>query len=181
MVPHICTNAPICCFEMSYLSWSTIHPLHCWVLWISTNTYNRITTTASKIQNSSINLLKALVVQLCLILCDAMDCNLPGSSVRGNFQTRILEWIAISFSRGSFWPKAWTWVSCIAGRLFTVWATREAHHYPPSCFSSVNRKKFSALFSSDKFGPTGSGAQTSIKNPKGLNLPIFLVILIVLL
>ena len=45
-----------------------------------------------------------IVTQLCLTLCDLMDCSLPGSSVRGILQTRILEWVAISFSRGDL-PK----------------------------------------------------------------------------
>ena len=43
--------------------------------------------------------------QLCLTLCDPMDCSLPGSSVRGIFQAKVLEWIAISFSRGSSQPR----------------------------------------------------------------------------
>ena len=66
------------------------------------------------------------VTQSCLILCDPMDCSLPGSSVHGIFQERVLEWVAISFSRGSSWPRDRTQVSCTAGRRFTVWATREA-------------------------------------------------------
>ena len=45
------------------------------------------------------------VAQLCLTLCDPMDCNPPGSSVHGIFQARVLEWIAISFSRGSSQPR----------------------------------------------------------------------------
>jgi len=57
---------------------------------------------------------------------DPMDYSLPGSSVHGILQARVLEWVAISFSRGSFWPRDWTWVSCIAGRFFTNWTTREA-------------------------------------------------------
>ena len=52
--------------------------------------------------------------------------SLPGSSVHGIFQARILEWVAISFSRGSSQPRDWIWVSCIAVRCFTIWATREA-------------------------------------------------------
>ena len=56
--------------------------------------------------------------QSCPTLCDPMDYILPGSSVHGILQARILEWVAISFSRGSSWPRDWTWVSCIAGRLF---------------------------------------------------------------
>ena len=54
-----------------------------------------------------------------------MDCNLSGSSDHGIFQARILEWVAISFSKGSSWPKDQSRVSCIAGRRFTIWATRE--------------------------------------------------------
>ena len=60
-----------------------------------------------------------LVAQLCPTLCDSLDCSPPGSSVHGIFQARILDWVAISFSRGSSWPKHWTCVSCIAGRFFT--------------------------------------------------------------
>ena len=64
--------------------------------------------------------------QSCPTLCDPMDCSPTGSSVRGIFQARVLEWVAISFSRGSSQPRDWTQVSCIAGRRFTVWATWEA-------------------------------------------------------
>ena len=61
---------------------------------------------------------------VCLILCHPMDCSLPGSSIRGIFQARVLS--GFSFSRGSSQPRDWTQVSCIAGRCFTIWATREA-------------------------------------------------------
>ena len=57
---------------------------------------------------------KLLAAQLCLILCDPMDCSLLGSSVHGISQARILEWVAIPFSRGSSQPRDWTQVSCIA-------------------------------------------------------------------
>ena len=66
------------------------------------------------------------VAQSCLTVCDPVGCSLPGSSVHRIFQARVLEWIAISFSRGSSWPRDWTHVSRTAGRHFTVWATREA-------------------------------------------------------
>ena len=56
-------------------------------------------------------------------LCDPMDYSPPGSSVHGILQARILEWVAISFSRGSSWPRDQTQVSCIAGRCFNLWAT----------------------------------------------------------
>ena len=65
------------------------------------------------------------VAQSCLTLCDPMDCSLPGSSVHGIFQAIVLEWIVISFSRGSSRPRDRTRVSRIADRHFTVWATRE--------------------------------------------------------
>ena len=70
------------------------------------------------------------VAQLCPTLCDRMVCSLPGSSVHGIFQAKILEWVAISFSRGSSWPSDRTRVSLIAGRCFTLWATRETN--PPT-------------------------------------------------
>ena len=56
-------------------------------------------------------------------LCNPMDCSPPRSSIHGIFQARVLEWVAISFSRGSSWPRDWTRVSCTVGRCFTVWAT----------------------------------------------------------
>ena len=56
--------------------------------------------------------------------CDWMDCSLEGSSVHGISQARMLECIVISFSRWSSWPRDQIWVSYIAGRFFTIWATR---------------------------------------------------------
>ena len=55
-----------------------------------------------------------------------MDCSLPDSSVHGVFQAKVLEWVAISFARGSSPPRDRTWVSGFADRCFTVWTTREA-------------------------------------------------------
>ena len=73
------------------------------------------------------------VTQLCPILCDPVDCSLPGSPVHGIPQARLLEWVAILFSRGSFWPRDWTHqVSHIAGRRFNIWATRKARTLPKS-------------------------------------------------
>ena len=54
--------------------------------------------------------------------CDPMDCSLPGSSVHEILQARILEWVAIPFSRRSSQPRDWTQVYCIAGRFLTIWA-----------------------------------------------------------
>ena len=66
------------------------------------------------------------VTKSCLIPCNSLDCSMPGSSVLEVLQARILEWVAICFSRGSSWPRDWTGVSCITGRFFTVWATSGA-------------------------------------------------------
>ena len=56
----------------------------------------------------------------CLTLCNPMDCMPSGSSIQGIFQARILEWVAISFSRESSWPSYHTQVSCLADRFFTI-------------------------------------------------------------
>ena len=66
-----------------------------------------------------------LVAKSYLTLCDPMDCSPSNSSVHGILQARILEWVAISFSRKSSCPRDQTWVSWIAGRFFTSWATRQ--------------------------------------------------------
>ena len=66
------------------------------------------------------------VAQSCPALCDPMDSSLPGSSAHEIFQARVVEWAATSFSRGCSQPRDRTWVSCIADRCFTAWATREA-------------------------------------------------------
>ena len=65
------------------------------------------------------------VAQSCPALCNPIDCSLPGSSIHGIFQARVLEWVAISFSRGCSQPRYQTWVSCIAGKFYTVRVTRE--------------------------------------------------------
>ena len=63
---------------------------------------------------------KALVTQLCLTLCDPMDCSSPGFSVHRILQIRILEWVPILFSRGSSQPRDQTHVSFNADRFFTI-------------------------------------------------------------
>ena len=64
------------------------------------------------------------VTQSCLTLCDPIDRSLPGSSALGIFQARVLEWVAISFSRGSSQPRDQTWVSRIEGRRFLLYCSR---------------------------------------------------------
>ena len=80
-----------------------------------------------------------------------MDCNLSGSSVHGIFQARMLEWIAISFSRGSYRPRNRTRVSRIAGGRFTIWATQRmalsnrTRPVPPSVTLSHQEASISLL------------------------------------
>ena len=62
------------------------------------------------------------VTQLCLTLCNPMDCSLAGSSVHGILQERRLEWVPVPFSRGSSEPRDQTQDSCISGRFLTFWA-----------------------------------------------------------
>ena len=69
-----------------------------------------------------------LVTQPCPTLWDPLDCSPPSSSVHGIFQARILEWIAISSSKGSSQPRDQTCVSCITGGFFTCWAIRKAQN-----------------------------------------------------
>ena len=69
--------------------------------------------------------MKVLLAQSGPTVCHPMDCSPPGSSVHGILQARILEWVTMPFSRGSSWPRDRTRGSCLAGRFFTIWATRE--------------------------------------------------------
>ena len=80
-----------------------------------------------------------------------VDCSLPGSAIHGIFQVRILEWAAISFSRGSFQPRDQTRVSSIADRHFPVWATGEAQMQTPKRNANLRlfKKKYSTGNSTD--------------------------------
>ena len=65
------------------------------------------------------------VAQSCPTLCHPVDCSPPGFSLQGLLQARILEWVVISFSRGSSQPRDQTWVSHITGTRFNLWPTRD--------------------------------------------------------
>ena len=80
------------------------------------------------------------VAQLCPTFCNPMDSSLPGSSIHGIFQARVLEWVAISFSRRSSQHRDWTRVFRIVGRHFTVWATVVCYslfQWTTSCLNSL--------------------------------------------
>ena len=107
-------NVCVCMPIMNSLS------IHLWL-----DTY---VTSISWLLTTAVNISEwSEVIQSCPTLCNPMGCSLPGSSVHGIFQARILEWVAISFCRESSWSRGRTWVSHIVGRRFTIWATRQAH------------------------------------------------------
>ena len=100
-------------------------------LWRKPSAYNSVTLPLAKMKPTGSRLSTTdwdmwhsslcSVAQSCQTVCDPMDCILPGSSVHRILQARILEWVAISFSRGSSWPRDRTLVFCITGRLFSIW------------------------------------------------------------
>ena len=111
---------------------------------------------------------KALVDQSCPTLCDHMDHSPPGPSFHGILQARILEFIAISFSRGSSQPRDRNQVSHTAGRLFTIWAAREAQLWGKCnlTLSSVQSLSRVQLFATPWI--TAHQASLSITNSRSL-------------
>ena len=77
-------------------------------------------------RNSAVSHYSMLVAQLCQTLCDPMDCSPPGFSVHGILQARILEGVAIPFSRRSSWPRDQPWSPALQADFFAIEATREA-------------------------------------------------------
>ena len=92
-------------------------------IWLGNSTTAAITCSLLVLYKVKVNV---LVIQWYPTLDHLMDCRPPGSSVHGIFQTKILEWVVILFSRGSSQLRDWIQVSCIAIRFFPIWATREA-------------------------------------------------------
>ena len=92
-----------------------------------------------------------------------MDLSLPGFSVHGILQARILEWVAIFFSRESSQPRNRTWVSCIAGALYQVSYKRESLNFKISSFVQAGEKK-KKVFSKEKSG-TSVPSQEIIQAP----------------
>ena len=105
--------------------WATDFPHH---IKINSSQLHPILFVSLFIKNRMHYVVLCWVTQSCLTLCDPIDCSLPGSSVHWILQARILEWVAISFSRESSQPRNRTRVSCIAGTFFTSWDTRDAQN-----------------------------------------------------
>ena len=119
-------------FRVMMLSGQVTGPLYLDILPTGNPSYSsRSRRIPSRSQPSSYppwKKVKVLATQSCLTLGDPMDCSPPDSSAHEILQARILEWVAIPFSKGSSWPRDWIRTSCIVSRFFTVWATREALH-----------------------------------------------------
>ena len=103
--------------------WQMLTSLGKWsgLVCIRWNNSHRIICTGKRVRKA-----KVLVAQSCLTLNNPMDCSLPGSSAHEILQARILEFVAISSFRGSSQSRNQTWISCTAGRFFTMWATGES-------------------------------------------------------
>jgi len=93
--------------------------------------------------------MKLLAAQSCLSLCEPINYNAPGFSVKRNLMVRILKWIVIPFSSVSSWHRDWTQVSSIACKFFTIWATREA------LYVEFNSVQFNCSVVSDSLWPHG--------------------------
>ena len=108
---------------------------HIWAINLSRFFFFKETTWCENLSELGLWIQKwSEVAQSCPTLCNPMDCSPLSSSVHGIFQAWILEWVTISFSRGSSRPRDRTQVSSIVGRRFTVWATREALWIQPGIF-----------------------------------------------
>ena len=111
---------------------------------------------------------QCVCAQLCLTLCDPMDCSPSGSSVHGIFQARILEWVAISFSRGSSWPRDWTcvsWIFSIGRWILYHWASWKAMY----CTRATKKKTSSISFVSWRSCTVPGLWNTRRKSVCGLN------------
>ena len=112
--------------------------------------HSRCSSNTCWIKGASNTWMCVLVPHLCLTLRNPMDYSSPDSSLHGILQARILEWVAISFSRGFSQPRDRTQVSCTADRCFTIWATRwnQTHEkmWWYKCFMSPYHKHKSSNF-----------------------------------
>ena len=86
------------------------------------------------------------VTQLCPTLCDPMDCSPPGSSVPGIFQARVLEWVAISFSRRSSWSRDWSQISRVIGRRLLSETPGKSYSYVSCTYLSTHNINFERVY-----------------------------------
>ena len=111
----------------------------------STCTFPTQTTSSSHNPEFLTKKMLCCCAQLWPTLCDPMDCSPTGINVHGIFQARILEWVAIPFSRESSPPRDQTEVACITGGFFTNWAIREALMHQTVVKSTLEGTKLNGL------------------------------------
>ena len=109
------------------------------------------------------------VSQSCRTLCNPMDCSPPGSSVHGILQARVLEWVAIPFSKGSSQPSNQTQVSCIAGGFFTFCSREALGGVPLFPYLAVINTHCARHLASEQQG-LASAARNSISWSKGSSI-----------
>ena len=108
--------------------------------------------------------------QSCPTLCNPQGCSPPGSLVHGMSQARILEWVAISFSGGSSWPRGWTrisCVSCLAGGFFTTELPRKPKYYV--CFIDGGHYSFRKMWQLTQAHTLGIGRVWNWIQPVGFH------------
>ena len=124
--------------------------------------------TTSRGYPSSSSTCFCLVTKAYPILWDPMDCNLPGSSVHGISQARILVWVTISFSRGSACPRDQIHISCTGRGILYCWATREASlsvWTPSKALYLILYPKLFCSFSLKKWPKIAEALQPQNMNP----------------
>ena len=119
------------------------------------------------------------VAQLCPTLCNPVDCSPPDFSVHGILQARILEWVAVSFSRGSSQPRDRTQVSCIAGRRFNLWAARRENYFPQTnnkLHQLLNSLPFLTVYSISIFYEIFTSPWVCFQDAPGLHWSMWLLV-----
>ena len=119
-----------------------------------------------------------LVAQSCPTLCDLVDYSPPGSSVHGILQARILDWVAILFSRAFSQPRDRTQVHCTEGRFFTIWDCSLILKYASGCYCLMIDTRESTYYqfiwseSFAKFGETPTGDQNQTDGKVNVKLSL---------
>ena len=102
-----------------------------------------------------------------MTLCDPMDCSLPGSSVHGIFQARVLEWVAISFFRRSSWPRDRTQVSCIVGDPLPSETPGKSDKDQGACISLIRSQLVSWWILSNLLRNLYAGQEATVRTGHG--------------